>query len=389
MLTFALDVPTLSLMSMVVTMFGAGGMVFLSYSHRNERGLYDLAFGSSLLAVGMALYPFRGVLPNLFSMVLPNYLFMLGPVYFWSGFRQLLRRPFSRRPMLLWATASLPFFLYFTLVDYQTNVRVVVFSIFHCVIIGMVALDLFRKSDEAWAGPRLFIATAIAAHVVYTLIRGFVAATVGTGDAVRTPGLMHGLAFVDAMLISMAVTFGCAILTSQRLQAHLNRVARTDDLTGAYNRRALAEAAEAEVRRTERHTTGLAVLILDIDHFKKVNDRYGHVAGDEVLRHFVLRLREGLRAEDLVGRMGGEEFCVVLVDAASRQVPQVGERLRRLVEEMTVSWDKGAIRITTSIGIAVWGLDGAGFDELYKRADERLYRAKAEGRNRAIGPMTG
>lgn len=386
MVTFALDVPTIALLTAMVMVFGAGAMIFLAYGHPTERGLYDLATGSTLIAVGMLFYPFQNTLPMWLSATLPNFLYVAGPAFFWFGFRQLFRRPVLRRPALIWAATIVPIHLYFSYVDYNSDVRVVVYTVYHGSMMVLTARELFRRSDEAWAGPRLVIAWGVVLHTAYTVVRGVIAATVGAGDAVKTPGILHGLAFLDAILINMSITFGCALLTSQRLQAHLNRVARTDDLTGALNRRALVEAAAPEAHRSQRHGTGMAVLILDIDHFKAVNDRFGHVAGDEVLRRFVVCIRDALRAEDLLGRMGGEEFCAVLVDAASRQIEQVGERLRQSIADLPIPWDKTTIRITASIGIAILGVDADNFDDLYKRADERLYQAKAAGRNQVIGP---
>ncbi len=158
----------------------------------------------------------------------------------------------------------------------------------------------------------------------------------------------------------------------------------TDPLTGAYNRRHFVEFAEAEVARSARHGRPLALLALDIDHFKAINDTFGHCGGDEALRAFTAACRGSLRVSDMLGRLGGEEFAVLLPETGTDGALTVAEHLRSVVEDMAVPHGGTTIRLTVSIGVARFSPDEPCIDSLLSRADKALYRAKREGRNRAV-----
>jgi two-component system, cell cycle response regulator len=166
----------------------------------------------------------------------------------------------------------------------------------------------------------------------------------------------------------------------ERLRAEAVR----DALTGLPNRRAFEEALLREVARAEREGVPLAALLLDVDHFKRVNDGHGHPAGDAVLRAVAARARCALRAADLLARVGGEELAALLPGADRAAALEAGERVRLAVRASPVEAGNAAIAVTLSVGVAVRGAgeDGAA---LLARADERLYAAKREGRDRVEG----
>ncbi|MEM9169572.1 MAG: PleD family two-component system response regulator [Pseudomonadota bacterium] len=170
------------------------------------------------------------------------------------------------------------------------------------------------------------------------------------------------------------------------LQASLE-MAVTDQLTGLYNRRYLASHLSAMYERAQWTGRPLSVMVLDIDHFKSVNDTYGHDAGDRVIQEFSERIRSSIRSVDLACRYGGEEFLVAMPDTDRRFSAMIAERLRQEVEAHEVTLDDGRdISVTVSIGIASSADPDAqnGAQNLIKRADEALYRAKEGGRNRVI-----
>ncbi len=164
-------------------------------------------------------------------------------------------------------------------------------------------------------------------------------------------------------------------------QATLERLATTDSLTGLLNRRAFLDATEREIRRAHRYGQSLTLLMLDIDHFKRVNDSYGHPAGDEVLRRVSATCRDLLRDEDLAGRLGGEEFAVTLVQAPRRAALVVAERLRMAIGDLAIEHEGRRIAVTVSIGVAEYGAGTEGVGRLVSQADMQLYKAKAAGRN--------
>ncbi|AGH47039.1 sensor domain-containing diguanylate cyclase [Paraglaciecola psychrophila] len=173
-------------------------------------------------------------------------------------------------------------------------------------------------------------------------------------------------------------------LGMQSLNSQLEKVSRVDGLTGLYNRRFWEEQFVMEYKRDKRSESPSALIMLDIDNFKKVNDTYGHPAGDEVIKTLAGIIKKATRETDLAGRYGGEEFAVILPDTPVANVEFVAERVRRLVEKCVVVHDEMNISFTVSIGIA-------GFKHTYKdstqwldMADKSLYQAKAAGKNRVI-----
>jgi diguanylate cyclase (GGDEF)-like protein/PAS domain S-box-containing protein len=170
-------------------------------------------------------------------------------------------------------------------------------------------------------------------------------------------------------------------------QAQLLKLATTDSLTKLANRRHFLEKCEQETSRCHRYANNMALLMIDIDHFKNVNDSLGHDAGDLVLRNMGRIMEETLRESDLAGRLGGEEFGALLPETDLDQAFRVAERMRKRIEQTRIDTPSGAIGITVSIGI---GGDVAGclsVEELLKQADVALYEAKRKGRNRVVvGP---
>jgi diguanylate cyclase (GGDEF)-like protein len=164
--------------------------------------------------------------------------------------------------------------------------------------------------------------------------------------------------------------------------ARLERLAVTDDLTRAYNHRYLSSRLPEEVGRARRYGDGFSLLMMDLDHFKRVNDTHGHGVGDEVLRGFVDRVRAEVREADVLIRRGGEEFVLLMPSTDAGEARAVADRIRaRVAERPIVTATGGDVPLTVSIGIATWGADEPGH-RLEARADAALYRAKSAGRDR-------
>lgn len=158
-----------------------------------------------------------------------------------------------------------------------------------------------------------------------------------------------------------------------------------DPLTGADNRRNMDSRLQAEIAFAQRHRRPLSVILLDIDHFKSVNDRYGHPAGDAVLKSVAGVVRGQLRTEDAFARYGGEEFVIVLRDTTVVQAALVAERVREKIAKTSIEIGGGAINVTVSAGCAALACSlGTSTEDLIGVADKRLYKAKRGGRNRVV-----
>lgn len=185
-------------------------------------------------------------------------------------------------------------------------------------------------------------------------------------------------------IVRLAALRAEAELRRMRLEAELRRLASTDPLTGAANRRHFMEQAAREIDRARRYALPLAAMMLDLDRFKVVNDELGHGAGDEVLRAFADAVRSLVRQTDLVGRLGGEEFAVLLphTDVAGAMV--LAERIREHVRGTPVETRAAPVRVTVSIGVAALDHSDLTADDLIRRADDALYSAKRTGRDRVV-----
>ena len=272
---------------------------------------------------------------------------------------------------------------------------------------GAAASALFRVlgagGPDAWPGHPRAVAAAVAGAAVFAAVVGVLA---GLAAHLRDPlaGWRDLLLGSESMLLDMTglcagvlVAIACSVspalllvalppvvlLQRGLLHQHLRTAARTDAKTGLLHAVAWQREADAAIRRARRDREQLAVLLADIDHFKQVNDTHGHLAGDEVLLAAAAALRRRIRAGDLLGRFGGEEFVVLLPRTTADEACQVAERLRAAVGTTSVRTGLGevAVTVTVSIGVAALGTHGSELLELLTAADAALYRAKTSGRD--------
>ena len=232
---------------------------------------------------------------------------------------------------------------------------------------GEYALGVLLKSNRHYLGAPLIDSQGKPFGVISVISL--------TEDAAFYPDDTEALSIV-ASQVAMAIE-------RKRLEAELTLQATTDELTGIANRRHFLASVASEVKRSERYGSGCALLLLDIDHFKRVNDTFGHGVGDSVLRQVATICAGTLRSTDLLGRIGGEEFAILLIESSERDSLQTAERLRQKIADAAVVLETGQrITVTVSIGVACPLAANDTVSELLQRADRLLYLAKANGRNR-------
>lgn len=250
---------------------------------------------------------------------------------------------------------------------------------------GPVPLVQWQESDR----PHVMVSHptddgALRVHVVRDLGEPF---SNSQRDQLWWFGLVSLLVLVTVTLLAVAAQY---LITTQRqrhallnLNAALTREANTDALTGCANRRHFMQTLAQERDRSTRYGFDLCVLSMDMDHFKRVNDTHGHAAGDEVLKHFVATVQTQLRAVDTLGRLGGEEFSILLPQTAAEGGALMAERIRASVEAAPAAFGPTRIPITVSIGGVQWpAASGQSVDQVLALADEAMYTAKHNGRNR-------
>ncbi|MFA5530739.1 MAG: diguanylate cyclase [Thiohalomonadaceae bacterium] len=202
---------------------------------------------------------------------------------------------------------------------------------------------------------------------------------VGARREPRVIGTLQAVAEGEPMAILGVIQ---DITERKALESKLEREAHTDALTGCANRRYFLEQFGHELARARRYSHELSLLMLDLDHFKQVNDRYGHQVGDLALKMVVQVCRTALREEDIIGRIGGEEFAILLPETGLARAQEAAERVRAALAAADIPAADGPIHVTTSIGVTTLRSEGESIDTLLGHADRALYAAKADGRNR-------
>ncbi len=343
------------------------------------------AFGCLCEPLGLVLLAGRGMIDDTPSILGGNTLTTLGVVALsisLARFRHWHLPLFTPIALTLTGVAITILFGHIY-VDF--NARVIAMSLLFAVIAGFAIRALTRRSDVPLTlGGKLMTAVFLSSfilllaraysHVVLPLASG----TILQASPIQTLSITWGA------LTPLLGTVLLLVMCAERARSELERSARIDYLTGVPNRRSLEESLKQAFSHMRRHRQSLALMIVDIDHFKRINDSLGHAAGDEALIHTVTRIREHIRNEDILSRIGGEEFVVVVPGADIDEGMRTAERIRHAFSDKPILLSAGVHAITVSIGVATLQANDTRFDSLLLRADEALYEAKRNGRNQVV-----
>lgn len=337
-----------------------------------------------LHASGSILFAVQGHLPHGFVLPLANGMVMFGFAGYWRALRQFYGRPESLLLLLLPTLGTLGVF-WFSAISPSLLARVVIVSIVWAAIM-LACIHTLRSPDQSeWAKSRRVLAGIFFIVVVFTVLRAayFMLVTNGLPSSILDNGSwLNVLTPIVVAILPVIGTTAFLLLCSERIRRQWERAASTDYLTGLPNRRTLANAGDSRFETALESGQALALAMVDIDHFKQVNDRYGHEIGDRVLKHVAARLESACRGTELPARQGGEEFVVLFERVDAAQALRAGERLRQAVEAQPFATDGLLLPLTVSVGIVLRRESDRNFDDLLRRADEAMYAAKSAGRNR-------
>ncbi len=307
----------------------------------------------------------------------------LGLALVLKGLRRFCGQDLERRWIAAIAMVAFLLPAYFVLVRPSLGARLLVSGIYLGALNLACAWTILRGWKDStrramWVSMLGFVVVgaAMALRSAYLLVNGF--ATSDNGTAVS-------LADITLFIIPLAqvtIAFGMVMMVAHRHAESLSRLTLIDGLTGALNRVGLERMGARVLLRARHHKRSVSVAMLDADHFKAVNDTFGHPAGDQVLRHLVRLLTDELRPGDLVARYGGEEFVLVFDGMDREMAVSVAERLRHLVESATLVVHGVSIAYQVSIGLSDSDRTGHDLQKLIRAADEAMYQAKKQGRNR-------
>lgn len=372
-----LDLRSLIVMSGILSLLLAVMLLFLQRSYpRGIRGLGLWAAAHAWAFLSAVLFAGRGFLPDFITVVVANLVLLTGMVCFHAGVDQFFgRRPAWGRWMAL-LLLLLPALYWYALVEPSYNARLILVCLVWAGIFLSMAWRIWRQGPENFS--TRFTVVVLLVHVTVLLLRFFSAWMPLAEEGLLTPTRVQSLYVGSNAVMLLALGMGLILMAGDRLRLEFEHLASHDPLTNVLTRRVFLEACEQELARCRRHGRSMALLLLDIDHFKTINDTHGHQTGDRVLVDMVARIASLLRRPDQFARFGGEEFVLLLPETSQEEAITVAERILAQVAEPR----DGLPPITVSIGVATNRPDEDQIDTLLARADRALYQAKAEGRNR-------
>lgn len=348
-------------------------------------GLREWAQGTWLAFGAAILFGLRGRVPDLLSVTLANATLSTAFLLHLAGTRRFFGAPMPWRAWLAALAAAMAAVAWFTHVEPSFRHRLVVVVALFATIVLHHAQFLWRHLRGAARRRSVgqsFTLVALALLGLVFVGRGLHAVAVPAPEAdhlLATHWVQTAYTASYTVGILM-IALGFALWASDSVRERFEHQAMHDPLTHARNRRALQPLLDHELERSRRYGRAFSLLLMDLDHFKAVNDRHGHAAGDAVLRQFARRVQAMLRPSDAFARWGGEEFVALLPETS---LDDGLVTARRVVAAAAGADDPGAPPVTVSVGVAAWQPDDRSIDDVLRRADQALYRAKRGGRARA------
>jgi diguanylate cyclase (GGDEF)-like protein len=361
------------------------GGLFLVFWYRQRNAPWYAWWGATfcLACVANILFGLRGFTSDLLGIGLGNVALIAGFACNWQA-----ARVFDHKPALWWPLLAAPA-LWFAACLIPTFVetvayRVVFSSLIVSTLIILSAAEFWRSRDEPlpsrwpvivlYSTFALFFALRIPLVGVLPFPFGALPMQPGSVGAFNLIMVFHTL-LISVLIVAMS---------KERLELDQRTKAQTDPLTGALNRRAFMSRGIRLLRRHSHEKQPLSLLFLDLDHFKSLNDRFGHSGGDDVLMKFVAVVHNNIRPTDFLFRIGGEEFCCLLPHTGMMPAQRVAERIRQQFEATSVDVAGTPVKTTVSLGIASTETFGYDLETLMRRADRAVYAAKQQGRNRVV-----
>jgi len=380
-----LSVPTL--WTAYVVNFLALGLVW-AYVTRSYPKFEAARFwtGSAFVAAGgAALAMLRMFTDSMLPLLVASIVLIFAICLAAMGVKRFYDQPVSWRSTALISGltfAGLTFFM----VGYDSSaMRVLIYSLGQCLPLALtLKLLLSRQHGGSSPGARLAAIVAIIIIAIYVVraATNLLPVSVSAGLTFAQFSPLQSVLVLLLMFLSMAWNFGCLLMAMDRLRNEVADLALLDDLTGVGNRRHLLQRLTEECAKSERSGEPFALLVIDLDGFKAINDTHGHAAGDACLQHFTLMAQTRLRPGDMLARSGGDEFCIVLPASTLREGAMIARRVLEVCREDAAACVGADIPIALSIGVAQWTREIGPFpDRLMAAADHALYAAKKDGKN--------
>jgi diguanylate cyclase (GGDEF)-like protein len=379
-----MDVRTILYLNIFLLAGCTVGLSVIAFHQPRFRQFLLLAIAYAIGGVSTVLRMQQGHIPDFFVLVLSNLLLIAALLLIHRCFAAFVKA--DMRTGWLEALFLIPTFaglVYYTLIHPNYGARSLLMSVAFAGVSAVSAYVLIHYADPAVKIPCMATAVLYMAFGVMTTIRCVGIIFWGVAQDFFVSSTSQLIGFLGFYILIGGIPVGYFWMTSTRLYANQELLARTDSLTGLLNRRGLEEHARREMGRSSRQGASLAVLAIDLDHFKNINDKYGHQIGDAVLCAIATALTTTMRGHDFPARFGGEEFVVLLTNTTRENAVITAERIRSVVTSLSVRVDRHDLGFTASFGIAMLN-PGDSLEETLRRADRALYEAKVAGRNRVV-----
>jgi diguanylate cyclase (GGDEF)-like protein len=359
------------------------GYVMTSYPNLNAARYWTAA--AFVAAVGTSVSVLRGTdVDRLFPIVLGGGLLLTSTSLATMGMNRFYGKPAQWQAQLAIVGSSMAALALFTLWRDDMAMRVVIYSVGQSISVAMSVPMMFSRKDGGGnAGALLAGCLAIALVVAHALRSLAALFQIGGGMTFAEFNNFQAIMVLVLIFFAMSWNFGFLLMAIDRLRGEVAELALVDDLTGVANRRHLVQRLSEECALARRTQKSFALLAIDLDGFKEINDGHGHAAGDDCLRHFTLMTQSKLRPGDLLARTGGDEFCIVLPATTLLEAATIAHRILDACRADAAACAGGEIPIAASIGVAQWQPQVGQYPErLIAAADQALYAAKHDGKNR-------
>ena len=373
---------------MVATNLVLALSLWIGTSRRMAGGLAPWTASLLAQAAAFALFALRGEIPDWASVVVANGL--LGASFSLIAAAILAFRGASLPAFAHLAACLVPAFAVGA-VAHDLGARLIVAnSLFAAAQLALLALAWKPVEGVSRGAHGLFVASFVLGAASLAVRAAGTLLVPGSMQGFLAPSAIQTFSLMSAYTVVLLSSVSFLLMQKERADFVSAQLAATDPLTGALNRRTFVDLARKQLSRARRVDGPLSLVLLDVDHFKNVNDTHGHLAGDEVLRRFAEVVRDQLRTEDVFVRYGGEEFCLLLPDVPGPGAVALAGRIRKAVAKTSFAMEGKGISLTVSAGVAARIDEGPeALDALIARADEALYIAKSRGRNRVAAVSLG